>query len=258
MSNKRQNQPNYKELLLNAINPANEKKISKAYKVFHNYSITNQFLAMQQMDEISPISTFKKWSDMGRKVKKGSKAIALYMPINIKEKDENGKETGEEKTFFILKRNWFSFDQTQTEGDNQEIEAIQVNEWNQQKALEALDIKKIKFEKVNGNTQGYAFSRNIAINPIAENPLKTAVHEMAHIILGHTAETENEYIQNLTKEQREVEAESVAFIFCAVNECSDLANSRGYIQHYLKNNELDEKSAKRIFTTANKIIKAGV
>lgn len=252
MSKNPATKPNYKDLLLNALNPENEKKISDAYRVFHNYSITNQMLAVQQMDEISPIATYKKWNELGRQVKKGSKAIALYMPVQVKELDENGKETGEKKTIFIIRRNWFSM--AQTEGENVEIEAVKMGEWNALEALKTLNIEKTEFDTLNGNSQGFATGRKVAINPIAENPFKTLVHEIAHIELGHTSEDDQ-----TPKAIKEVEAESVAFIAMAIlqRDSEFLANSRGYIQSWLGNNELDEKSARRIFSTANKIIKAG-
>ena len=41
---------------------------------------------------------------------------------------------------------------------------------------------------MNGNCQGYAKGRQIAINPVAQMPAKTTFHELAHIELGHTTE----------------------------------------------------------------------
>jgi antirestriction protein ArdC len=251
---KNRNTPNYQELLLNAINPENEKRIAAAYSAFHNYSILNQFLAMTQMDEVSPIATFNQWKKKGRFVNKGSKAIALYMPITIDEKDDDGKKTGNQKMFFALKNQWFSFDQT----NGAEVEAVEeFAEWDQSAALVALDIEQIKYNKVNGNAQGFAIGRGFAINPVAANPIKTTFHELAHIVSGHT-DPENSATADLDKATREVEAETIAFICCAVLGHSEkLAESRGYIQNYLAETQLTDKSIKRIYSTANKIIKAG-
>lgn len=38
---------------------------------------------------------------------------------------------------------------------------------------------------------------------------------------------------------------------------TELSNSRGYIQNWLSNNKLTDKTAKRIFKVANDIIKYG-
>lgn len=251
---------NYNDLLLNALDINNEAKISKAYSVFHNYSVTNQILAVHQLDVISPIAPFSKWKSLGRQVIKGSKAIALYMPITLKEKDKNGVETGEEKTVFMLRKNWFDYNST-TGDDTDIMQGFEsVKDWDLSKALEQLNISQVEYKSVNGNSQGYATQRNFAINPLAHQPLKTTFHELAHIELGHT-DINDEFSNSLDKAIKEVEAEGVAFICCAsLNLVTSevLAESRGYIQSWLALNELDKRNAKRIFSIANKILKAGV
>jgi hypothetical protein len=62
--------------------------ISKCYSTFHNYSIGNQILAYSQLAArempLAPIATYKKWSELGRQVKKGSKALALVMMLALR------------------------------------------------------------------------------------------------------------------------------------------------------------------------------
>jgi hypothetical protein len=53
-------------------------------------------------------------------------------------------------------------------------------------ALRALNITRTSFDKLNGNIQGFANGREIAVNPLAALPHKTTFHEIAHIVLGHT------------------------------------------------------------------------
>ena len=55
-------------------------------------------------------------------------------------------------------------------------------------ALRELRIEQVDFTSTNGNAQGYAFERSIAINPLAPLPHKTTFHELAHDVLGHTEE----------------------------------------------------------------------
>jgi hypothetical protein len=59
----------------------------------------------------------------------------------------------------------------------------------------------------------------------------------------------------LSRNIREVEAESVALICCEALGLPGAEFSRGYIQHW--GSEIPEKSARRIFTAADKILKAG-
>ena len=58
---------------------------------------------------------------------------------------------------------------------------------------------------------------------------------------------------------RVVEAESVAYIVGSIIGVSEneLSNSRGYIQNWLSDNKLTDKTTNRIFKVANDIIKYG-
>jgi hypothetical protein len=47
---------------------------------------------------------------------------------------------------------------------------------------------------------------------LAVNPLKTIIHEMAHILCGHTAEGRVTDSEITPRHLREAEAESVAFL----------------------------------------------
>jgi antirestriction protein ArdC len=233
--------------------------ISKCYSTFHNYSMGNQLLAWSQLQGrgmgFAPIATYKRWSELGRQVKKGEKAIALVMPVTISKKDDAGAKTGECFQWFTLKNNWFSLDQT--EGADYVSESANPA-WDKVKALETLQITEIRFDSPNGNSQGYAQGKNIAINPVAALPHKTRFHELAHVVLGHTVENAMHDDDRTPKDIREVEAESVAYILCSVLNLPGLIESRGYIQGWLSGGEISDKSAQRIFGAADKILKAGI
>jgi len=250
---------NWSELLRSAVKDTGI--ISKAYSVFHNYSIGNQILATMQCIAqgipVAPINTYNGWKKLNRQVKKGSKAIQLCMPVICKYK-ETDEKTGEEIEHafkrFTYKKNWFVM--SQTEGKTQP--RAKLPNFNIEKALSELDIEEVAFEHISGNTQGYARSRSIAVSPIAEFPHKTRFHEMAHVVLGHTAENNMEDAPDTPRDIKEVEAESVAYILCNILELSGTVQSRGYIQHWLQTDAIPEKSAQKIFGAADKILKAGV
>lgn len=235
--------------------------LSNAYKAFHNYSIGNQLAAITQCMSRginpAPISTYKGWVEKGRNVKKGEKAIALCMPVTCKGEKEN-KQTGQAEEFsfsrFIWRNNWFVL--TQTDGVDY-VNEEKTPSWLAETALSTLDITQTAFTQINGNCQGYASGRTIAINPIAVYPHKTRFHEIAHIVLGHTVEHTMTDSETTPRDIREVEAESVAYILCSILGLSGLEESRGYIQHWLDSAEVTEKSAQKIFSTADKILKAG-
>lgn len=232
--------------------------LSKAYSTFHNYSIGNQCLAMGQLQarglDIAPIATYKDWQKLGRQVQKGQKALALIMPVTFNKKDAEGNKTDEKMQAFILRNNWFAL--SQTDGDEYQPEPV-LAEWDADKAAQALEITRVKYDSTDGNCQGYASGRTYAINPLAALPHKTRFHEIAHIVLGHTAEGTMTDSERTPRDIREVEAESVAYILCSILELPGLEESRGYVQHWLTGAEISDKSARRIFSAADKILKAG-
>lgn len=233
--------------------------VSKCYSKFHNYSLANQLLAFEQLSErgmdLSPIAPYKKWNELGRQVKKGSKALALYVPRIHKREDANGEE--KQYVTFKLLNKFFSADQTEGDGSIPEDKSLE-GKWSAKKALEALDIEQVKYTKANGNIQGYAKNREVAINPVAENPLKTLFHEIAHVVLGHTKEITMTDSDVTPRNIMEVEAESVAFILCELLGANGSEESKGYVQGWLQNDTVSEQSAQKIFSCADKILKAGL
>ena len=243
-------------LLSDAVNK--EGIISSAYTVFHNYSVANQLWAWSQClsrdIELSPIATYKKWQTLGRQVKKGEKALTLCMPVTINKKDDNGQKTGDVFQLFTVRANWFTL--SQTEGDDF-VNEVKTPEWDKELALSKLGITEVAFNNPDGNCQGYATGKNIAVNPVAQLPHKTRFHELAHVALGHTTEMTMSDSERTPRDIREVEAESVAYICCSILGLKGLEESRGYIQHWLSGNQITDKTAQRIFGTAEKILKAG-
>jgi hypothetical protein len=87
----------------------------------------------------------------------------------------------------------------------------------------------IPFDSLNGNTQGFARKRGIAISPVAQLPHKTLFHELAHVALGHTAEEDCEDGEHTPRSLREAEAEAVALLLCESLELPGADYCRGYI-----------------------------
>jgi len=257
--------PKWSALLVEAVSKPG--LIMQAYTAFHNYSIGNQLLALIQCQlrglQPGPINTFPKWQELGRCVKRGERALILCMPITRKQKgdDTNSEGSGEEKIFtsFIYKARWFVL--AQTEGE--QIPTPPIPEWDSTKALEVLDIQTTPFDHTDGNCQGFARKRLIAISPVAQLPHKTRFHEMAHVILGHTAEADFADTEHTPRNLREVEAESVALLCCEALKLEGADFCRGYIQNWLcpavgyNGDGIPEKSAQKIFRAADQILRAG-
>src|SRR6185437_11242635 len=115
-------------------------------------------------------------------------------------------------------------------------------------ALDTLNIVRVEFDEINGNIQGFARQREIAVNPLAGLPHKTTFHELAHVVLGHTTTEALVDSEQTATHLREVEAESVALICCETLGLKCAEFCRGYIQHWLKNEkEIPNHNAARIF-----------
>jgi len=250
-------QPTFAALLATATTEPGT--INAAYTAFHGYSFGNQVLAaMQCMDReipLGPIATFQRWKELGRFVTKGSKAIELCMPVTGKRTVDTPE--GEETvgyTRFIFRRNWFVLAQT----DGADYVAPPVPGWEQTRALEALDVALVPFQHLDGNCQGYAKGREIAINPVAALPVKTTFHELAHVLIGHTAEGQMNDSDRTPRDIRELEAEATAMLCCAALDLPGVDDTRGYIQAWVGSGaEIPEASARRIFKAADQILKAG-
>src|SRR5437867_1144081 len=252
---------NFSQLLNEAVTKPGT--LMRAYSLFWNYSLGNQVLALIQANQrgiiLGPIASFNRWKEIGRHVKRGEKAIELCMPVTVKrtiqETGADGQEAESEVAFtrFVYKRNWFML--AQTEGVPYSMPAIPA--WDRTRALTTLNVQEILFEMLNGNCQGYAKGRQIAINPLAAMPAKTTFHELAHVELGHTSEAVHDS-DTLPRSLKEVEAESVALL-CLESLGMDGADyCRGYIQNWLSGATIPERSAQRIFAAADKILKAGI
>jgi antirestriction protein ArdC len=264
--------PDWTRLLAEAVKTPGT--LSSAYHQFWNYSVGNQLLAwfecLTRGLQPGPIHTFRGWLDLGRHVKKGERAITLCMPVQVKAKlpiptgnveRANDADTNEDatavtsktKTIFVFRPHWFVL--SQTEGEP--YVPTELPAWSEAKALAALDIARIEFDHLNGNCQGFARERQVAVSPIAALPHKTFFHELAHVLLGHTTIGPLDDHEQTPRSLREVEAECVALIACESLELPGATECRGYIQHWLSGETIPEVSAQKIFKAADALLKAG-
>lgn len=255
--------PRWAELLAEAVSRPG--LILEAYSRFHGYSLGNQLAAIFQCRirhiPPGPIATFQRWLELGRSVKKGEKAIVLCMPVSVRVRDEDGTErAGQEgspprqKTIFIWKPRWFVLAQT----DGAPLtDTVEIPSWDEGRALDTLGIRRVPFTLADGNVQGYAEGRTVAVSPLAELPVKTLFHELGHVLLNHTGERGADR-PDLPKTLAEAEAEAVALLCLESLGFPGADYARGYIQSwYGAGNPLPEHSAQRIFKAADTILRAG-
>lgn len=224
-------------------------QLGKTYCRFYQYSLQNQILLWSQGVR-EPVAPFSVWKALGRSPMRGGGRYVLQ-PRPVRRADE---ETGEEKVvacLFRLKRSTFPYSQTM----GPEVEWPELPEWNLDRALAALEITRVPFRLIDGNTQGYSYKRNVAVSPVAAYPVKTMFHELAHVMLGHTTGEEERSCRGV----EEFQAESVAYLLAHETGLTQWApeESRAYIQSWLGNEEVTDRHIRAVFATVNAILKAG-
>jgi antirestriction protein ArdC len=240
--------------------------MATCYRNFHNYSIGNQMFILWQMQarkiEIGPVNTFVRWAKLERPVRKGEKAITICVPRTFTKKDKNavdGDNSGDKHgMYFTWQRCLFAI--SQTEGGAEYVPEP-IPGFDVVRALESFNITLGKFDSLNGNAQGYANKDGIALNPTAEHPMGTIIHEIAHVVLGHTdGGFQTDVTKAIPKHVKELEAEAVSYIVgvsLGFSSDDEQSASRAYIQDWYKGNTVPEASVKRIFKAVTAILKAG-
>ena len=264
----------WKATLIAALNSPGA--LGNTFTRFYNYSFLNQIrLMMQGVNE--PVATYRRWSELGFQVQKGSKAKTVLAPVLVTKRDkETGKpvltESGKTQQILIgFKESHTVFAFSDTDGE--ELPEIAYPAWDLEKALAALGIKREKFRTTDGNTAGYSHTNKagqkfVAVNPATTYPAHTMLHEIAHMVLGHTAE---EYRQH--RGIMEFEAEATAHLLAIELQLSesdwDASESRAYLDHWVGNDlvwdeeigtsNIDnaDKHYARVFSAVNKILVAG-
>jgi len=249
------NTPAFADLLRQAVTLPGT--LSKAYQNFHQYSLGNVLLAWSQCAareiQLGPMATYVRWKELGRHVKRGETALTLCQPVTIRRKEAEAGGEAEYLIRFTFRNRWFVLAQT----DGAELPPADPPGWDKARALAALDITEIPFDLINGNILGYAKDRNVSVSPVNPLPFKTLFHELAHVLLGHTAESVQAESEVTPQSLREAEAESVALLCCEALALPGAEESRGYIQHWYGQNPIPERSAQRILRVADQILRAG-
>lgn len=242
--------------------------VSKAYRAFHRFSLCNQILALVECEDRGidpgPLATYNGWQVKGRQVRRGEKAIALWMPLTGKRTDEPPDEHGDRPTSvrFVMTPKWFVASQTDPIEDAP-IEPDEPPDWNVALALATLGVRPVKFAATDGNLQGYSDpkQRTLAINPVAPDPRKTTFHELGHILLHPEVDAAAYHAEAAVRSQVEVEAEGVVVLCLDALGLPGAEEARGYIQWWARAGRLDRPfdgpTARRIMKAAGAILGAG-
>ena len=223
-----------KEGMKNYLDSEQFKSFLDTMSKFHNYSLNNIHLLKMQNPNVSQVASFNKWkTDFDRTVKKGSKALKIWVPYQVKtsipvhqkELDFTPAENEMEQKEITVTRFKLGnvFDVSQTEGkelpkaineltgDVKDYEDL----YRAAKAVSMDNQVPISFEEINReSTNGYYSpdENRIVISKGLkgqEQILKTIFHEMAHADLHRGSNAQ--YGDDQYRKQ-ELQAESVAYV----------------------------------------------
>lgn len=196
----------------------------KTMSKFHNYSAQNCLLILAQQPDASFVAGFDSWKrNFHRYVKKDSKSIMIKSPCKYTQKNEDGTE--EERLGFKAS---YVFDISCTAQISGKpvvqigVENLQGSVQNYSDFLLCLtscaEIP-IEYQKLKGKANG-CYTEDTEPHIIIDSSLselqtiKTLIHEIAHSRL-HSSKSTEKSEKKKTRDQRELEAESVAFIVCS-------------------------------------------
>lgn len=223
-----------KEGMKNYLDSEQFKSFLDTMSKFHNYSLNNIHLLKMQNPSVSHVASFNKWkTDFERTVKKGSKALKIWVPYQVKTKisanqnelsfspSENEMEEKEVTVTRFKLGNVFDVSQTEGKelpkaineltGDVKDYEDL----YRAAKAVSMDNQVPISFEEIKReSTNGYYSpdENRIVISKGLkgqEQILKTIFHEMAHADLHRGSNAQ--YGDDQYRKQ-ELQAESVAYV----------------------------------------------
>lgn len=245
---------------------------------FHNYSLNNQILIAVQKPDSTLCAGYTTWQKQNRYVKKGEKGIRIICPSPYKKeylKDVIDKTTGKpellpdgkakqeivQKVIPFFKVGYV-YDISQTEGQPLP-EIADILEGDLDEGLKSLKEAMLQaspvpvcFQPIDGETNGFyspAAGEIVVDSTLSEKQsLKTLIHETAHALL-HNPEASS---SQSTRETKEVEAESVAYVVCQYFGLDTSDYSFGYIAGWSSGKEVPElrASLENIRNTSNEII----
>ncbi|MFH0955310.1 MAG: ArdC-like ssDNA-binding domain-containing protein [Candidatus Micrarchaeota archaeon] len=224
---------------------------------FWRYSLNNQILIHIQKRDATRVAGFRTWNETGRRIKAGQKAIKILAPFTKKvvQKDvQTGEEKEVEFTYFCPVS---VFDVSQTEGRDLPRLDIDIEGNSHQALLEKLvefcKTRQIEVEfkplGING-LYGYSQGGKIVVgtNQSPNMQVNTLVHEIAHELM-HSESTG----QQFTKNEQEIQAESVAYVVCKVFGLE--TKSSMYITLYENDSDKIQEQLKEIAEVTKVILK---
>ncbi|WP_421362584.1 PBECR4 domain-containing protein [Streptococcus suis] len=212
----------------------------------NNYSSRNLRLILAQQPTASQVASFKQWKEtFGRHVKKGEKALRIFVPITYIKKDENNQpildKDGKPEIGTTFRLKAAVFDVSQTDGKelpkavsdvkDQLTDQDYGNLYRTLMTIAKNNHVSVRFEELEESRKGYydTVNHQIVLNKVGMNKsqlIKTFLHETAHSELHHKDHSQKD---QLTRSTAELQAESVAYVVASYYGLDTSNYSFGYL-----------------------------
>lgn len=238
---------------------------------FYNYSFRNTMLIYLQNPEASFVKGYKAWNKLGRYVKKGAKGLAILAPCyrkveDFKEPDNESEyqdSEGEKVTKKVISgfQAAYVFDIADTDGSDEYlpvlVKGLAGNSGQEKEIYEKLKAfisMEHPVQEVTGTASKGSYNLETGVICVRSDveylqKIKTILHEYAHSIdfAMHPG-------QDISRNRRELVAESVAFVVSLRLGLDTSRYSMGYIKSWLKDKDELKIVADAVQKVAAKII----
>lgn len=226
---------------------------------FRNYSFGNVLLIARQKPDARNVAGMWTWNQLGRRVKRGEKGIAILAPMVAKARKDDAKSNSDDdnRPSLLGFRRVYVWDESQTDGaplpelDKVTGEAgVYLDRLREYVNVQGITLE---YNESIAPALGMAFGNTIRLLPgqTDAETFTTLVHELSHLMLKHT-----ERRTATTKTVRETEAEAIAFVVGKAIGLTTSTASADYISLYHGNAALLTESLEAVQQTSAVILAA--
>lgn len=236
---------------------------------FHNYSARNILLIYAQNPQASYVKGYKAWNQLGRYVKKGAKGLAILAPCvkkveEFKEPDDKSEyqdNEGEKVTRKVLTgfKVTYVFDISDTDGSDEQlpvlVKGLSGDTEQERQLYENLKTYISRYhpvQEVVGTSSKGSYNLDTSVISVRDDldsaqKVKTILHEYAHSI-----DFARDPDESISRNRRELVAESVAYVVSLHLGLDTSRYSTGYIKSWLT----DKAELKVVADTVQKVASA--
>lgn len=236
---------------------------------FHRYSFLNTLAILVQRPDATRVAGYRRWQQLGRQVRRGERGIRILAPVTARQQASTPEDApgaapdGTEEQRVVLRgfRVARVFDVSQTDGEPLPEPPVRALAGDAPVGL-VDDLRRLieregfayAVDTLPGHPGAYGVTdydaRTVTVRPdlAPAQQAKTTAHELGHVLLHHPAD-------DLGRERREVEAESVAYVVCAAHGLPTDAYSLGYVAGW-SGGDLDvvRATGERVLACARRVL----